>query len=246
MKGIDVIEHYGERIPLAIPFRDAQGSSLYLEQFFHSGKPVILTLNYFECPMLCTYELNGLGKALQSVEFLPGKEYELVTVSIDPQEGPALARKKQTTYLENYFRDRPQAEWHFLTGDSSSIRPLAQALGYQYYYDENLQQFAHPAVIMVLTDEGVISRYLYGITFNPLDLRLALTEAGRGAIGSTVDRVLLYCYHYDPQANSYVLFAGNLMRMGGYLTVLILVLGLGWLWSKELRKKPLKPGNTSA
>jgi len=241
---IDVIEHYGDAIPTRLSFHDSKGNVVFLDQLFHQKKPVILTLNYFECPMLCTYELNGLGDALNKTGFIPGKDLNLVTVSIDPKETPDLAAQKKKTYLDSYFKNVRDADWHFFTGKQDTIAQLAKSVGYQYYYDEKIQQFAHPAVVMVLTSEGVISRYLYGIKFNPKDLHLALLEAADGTIGTTVDRILLYCYCYDPNTNSYSLMATNVMKLGGAITVVVLVIVFGLFWTKERRKKHSNTGES--
>lgn len=241
---IDVIEQYGASLPTGLTFQDSNGETFPLDRVFHQDKPVILTLNYFECPMLCTYELNGLGEGLSKTRFIPGSDVELVTVSIDPRETPDLAAQKRDTYLSSYFEDHPEADWHFLTGDQETITQLADAVGFQYYYDSKNQEYAHPAAVVILTADGVISRYLYGIQYKPRDLRLALTEAAEGTIGNTIDRILLYCFHYDPNANSYVLMASNVMRLGGGITVLVMGLVFGLLWRREYRKKHVNMGKS--
>jgi len=160
----------------------------------------MLMLVYYNCPMLCTMVLNGVVNGMQPIDWLPGKEFQIVTISIDPRDTPKLASDKKHRYVQSYGRDFDPSGWAFLTGDSATVKKLAEAIGFSYYYDEKQDIFAHPAVVTLLTPEGVISRYLYGVEFKPNDLRLGLLEASRGKIGTTMERILLYCYQYDPDA----------------------------------------------
>ena len=239
LKGIDVIEHTGETIPLDLNFTNSDGKSVVLGDFFWEGKPVLLTLAYYECPMLCTFVLNGLSKGLADLELTPGEDFQVITISIDPKETAdlaALKKKNQTGAVGKAF---PEDGWVFLVGPGENSRKLADALGFQYYYDEERDEYAHPAVSFVLSDKGMITRYLYGIEFREKDLRLALLEASEGKIGDAFDRILLYCYHYDPDAGGYVIFAGNVMRIGGVITLILLISLLGIFWRREVRKKTL-------
>jgi protein SCO1/2 len=207
------------QVPLALVFRDEAGRSVTLGEYFH-GKPVILVLAYYRCPMLCTEVLNGLVRALLDVPFDVGKEFNVLTVSFDPREGPELAAAKKQTYLERYGRPGAEAGWHFLTGEQEPIQRLTEAVGFRYTYDPRNDQFAHASGIMVLTPEGKISRYFYDIHYSPRDLRLGLVEASENKIGSPADQILLYCFHYDPAEGRYGPVVMNFVRLGGVLTLL--------------------------
>ncbi len=234
---IDVIEHLGDEIPLQLPFVNSYGDSVTLAGYFNAEKPVMLIFVYYNCPMLCTMVLNGVVNGMQPIDWLPGKEFQIVTISIDPRETPKLASDKKHRYVQSYGRDFDPSGWAFLTGDSVTVKKLAEAIGFSYYYDEKQDIFAHPAVVTLLTPEGVISRYLYGVEFKPNDLRLGLLEASRGKIGTTMERILLYCYQYDPDAKGYVVFARNVMKLGGMITLSLVVLLLAALWIKEKIRK---------
>ena len=231
LQGVGIEEHLGRSIDLGLTFTGENGYPVTLRDLFHKDRPVLLNLVYYSCPMLCNLVLNGQTAALKQVPWTPGSEFEVVTISIDPTETFNLAQQKRTVYLESY--GRPTTGWHFLTDEHGNAKKLADQVGFHYRYDERQGQYAHAAVIMFLTPEGKISRYLYGIKFRPRDIRLALTEASESKFGLSVERVLLYCFHYDPQARGYVLFATNLMRGGGVLTVLILAAMLFRLWRRE-------------
>jgi len=230
LEGVGVTEKIGQSVDPALTFTAESGYPVALGEFFRNGRPVILNLVYYSCPMLCNLVLNGQTASLREIPWTPGREFEVVTVSIDPTETFDLAQRKKAVYLESY--GRPAAGWHFLTDRDGNAKRLAGQVGFHYRYDERTQQFAHAAAIMILTPEGKVSRYLYGIRFSPRDLRLALTEASRSKFRLSVDQLLLYCFHYDPQARSYVLFATNFMRAGGALTVLILGAVLFRLWRR--------------
>lgn len=238
LRGIDVVENLGGKLPLNLRFTDETGNAVALQEFFDGHRPVVLALAYYECPMLCTLVLNGIVDGVRDMDRLsPGEDYRLLTVSIDPTETADLARKKQDTYIAETKKDMSSNDWHFLVGAEGNIRALADSLGFNYYYDEERDEYAHPAVIYLLTPEGEISRYLYGIQFKEQDLRLGLLEASRGNIGSTLERVLLYCYHYDPDANGYTVLAGNVMQLGGVVTLGLLSLFLGVMWIRDRHRK---------
>jgi protein SCO1/2 len=218
----------GDEVPLELVFRDEAGRPVRLGEYFH-GKPVILVLAYYRCPMLCTQVLNGLVQALMDVTLEPGKDFEIVTVSFDPRETPELAAAKKDTYVRRYGRAGAEEGWHFLTGDTEPIRQLTEAAGFHYTYDARNDQFAHASGILVLTPAGRISRYFYDIRYSPRDLRLGLVEASDNRIGSKVDQILLFCFHYDPEEGKYGLVVMNFIRLGGLVTVVslgLLVLGL--------------------
>lgn len=231
LKQVGIEQRLGGQIPLDLSFRDEYGRDVKLGDYFKDGKPVVLTLVYYECPMLCNQVLNGLVGTLDAVPFTPGKEFDIVTVSFDPREGPELAAKKKETYLKRYAREGAQNGWHFLTGDKESIDRLAQSVGFHYVWDDESNQFAHASAIMVATPEGRLSHYFYGIEYSPKDLRLALVESSEGKIGSPVDALILYCYHYDPSTGKFapvmaVLRAAGVLTVFGVVALLIFLVRL--------------------
>lgn len=209
------------QVPLDVTFRDEQGASVSLRELF-DGKPVVLALVYYRCPMLCGLAADGLVRTLRALSLQVGKDFEIVMASIDPHETPDLAAAKKDNYLARY--DRPGAErgWHLLTGTDDSIKPLADAVGFRYAYDADKQQYAHAAGLVLLTPQGRVSRYFYGVQYPPRDLRLGLVEASDNQIGSLVDQVLLYCYQYDPTVGRYGLLIMRMVRIAGVATVVIL------------------------
>jgi protein SCO1/2 len=233
LQRVGIVEKLDAALPLALTFTDDRGRDVTLGSYFRPGRPVVLTLNYYRCPMLCTLELNGLVDAMKGLGWAPGDEYEVVTVSFDPREKTALARAKKLSYLESLGRPQAEAGWHFLTGTAGSVDALSQAVGFAAEYDKDTDQYGHAAVIMVVTPEGRLSRYLYGVRFAPETLKLALVEASKGAIGSSWERFLLYCYHYDPDRGSYSLAALAFVRAGGVLTMLALASVIGAFWIRE-------------
>ena len=236
LKQVDIEQRLGHQIPLDLKFRDESGREVRLSEYFAKGKPVALTLVYYECPMLCNQVLNGAVGAFQGLQFTAGKEFEVVTVSFDPREGPELAAKKKETYLRRYKREGAEQGWHFLTGDEASVRALSEAVGFRYVWDEQSQQFAHASAVMVATPQGKLSHYFYGIEYAPRDLRLALVEASEGKIGSPVDALLLFCYHYDPAAGRFAPVMG-VMRAAGVLTVFGVGALLFYLTRKTRRRE---------
>jgi protein SCO1/2 len=228
LKKVDIEQRLNNQIPLDLRFRDEAGREVALGDYFKNGRPVVLTLVYYECPMLCNQVLNGAVGAFQALSFTPGREFEVVTVSFDERERPELAAKKKETYLKRYRREGSEAGWHFLTGDKASIDALAASVGFRYVWDEQSQQFAHASALMVATPGGKLSHYFYGIEYSPKDLRLALVEASEGKIGSPVDSLILYCYHYDPAVGRFAPVMG-VLRAAGVLTVLGVVALLFYL-----------------
>ena len=221
LKDVDIIQKLGQRIPLDTPFVDENGTDVRLGDYF-GKRPVVLALVYYECPMLCTQVLNGVFSTMEAMPFTTGNEFDLLVISFDPGETPALALTKKNAYFERYRRPGSDRGMHFLTGRPEAIKRITDAVGFKYVYDPAIDQFAHPAVLTVLTTNGDVSRYLYGIEFAPRDLRLALVEAGQGHVGSAVDQVLLYCYHYDPETGKYGFVIMKVVRLGGILTVVVL------------------------
>jgi protein SCO1 len=220
LKDVGVDQKLNDSIPLDLVFRDEHGRTIVLGQYFHR-KPVILTLVYYNCPMLCTQVLNGLDRSLQQIPMSIGRDFDVVTVSIDPTEQPSLAEAKQAVYLGMYNRPGSAQGWHFLTGEESQIKQLAAAVGFRYAYDPDSKQYAHLSAIMLLTPEGKLSRYFYGVSYPARDMRLGLVDASGGKIGSPVDQVLLFCYHYDPHTGKYGLLISRVLQLSGLATVLL-------------------------
>jgi protein SCO1/2 len=219
LKDVDFAQNLGAQIPMDAPFRDDQGRTVRLGDLF-AEKPVVLSFVYYKCPMLCTEALNGLVRAMRALAFNAGEQYDVITVSFDPRETSALAAAKKKAYVERYGRAGAARGWSFLTGDAGTIRRLTRAAGFRYAYDAELDQYAHATGLVVLTPRGRISGYLYGVEYAAGDLRLALVRAAAGAIGSPIDRLLLYCYHYDPLTGKYGLLVTRVLRIAGVFTVL--------------------------
>jgi protein SCO1 len=208
-------------IPLDVTFRDESGRTVRIGDYF-GKRPVVLVFAYYDCPMLCTQVINGLASALNVLSLTPGKDFEIVTVSFNPADSPASATTKKAVYLERYKRDGAAASWHFLSGDESSIERLTKAAGFRYVWDAETKQFAHPSGIIVLTPDGRLARYLFGIEYGPRDLRYAIIEASEGRVGNVADALLLYCYHYDPMTGRYGLVVMRALRLAAVTTVLAL------------------------
>jgi protein SCO1 len=221
LENVGIDQHLDTQIPPDLAFTDDSGRSVILGDYF-GKKPLILNLVYFHCTMLCGEELAGLTAAMKLVKFDLGKEFDVVTVSFDPRETPAMAAAKKKDFLERYGRPGTADGWHFLTGSADSINTLAKAVGFRYQYDPKTNQYAHATAIMILTPQGHISRYLYGVDFPPKDLRLGLVEASQRKIGNPVDQILLYCYHYDPASGKYGAVISNILKLGGGLTIVLL------------------------
>jgi protein SCO1/2 len=230
------IEHkLNAQVPLELKFRDEQGEAVILGDYFQD-KPVILVLAYYRCPMLCNQVLNGLTDGLRGISLEAGKEFQVVVVSFDAREQPGLAAAKKATYVEHYGRPGAEDGWHFLTGEQAAIDRLTQAVGFPYIYDSAHDQFVHDSGIMILTPQGRISRYFYGIDFPSRDLRLALVESSAGRIGSPIDHVLLLCFHYDPNTGRYTATVLAIVRLAGALTLLVLGIFLFRAWRREVKK----------
>ena len=233
--GVGIEEHLGRAIDLDLTFNDENGQVVKLRDFFNKGRPVLLNLVYYNCPQLCTLILNRQVEIMKQMPWTPGNQYEIVSISIDPRETPEIASQKKASYLASY--GKPAPGWHFLTDRDNNAKRLAELIGYHYRWDPRIQQYAHLAGIMILTPEGKVARYLYGINYRALDLRFGLAEAAENRSTITIERVLLFCYRYDPVENKYVLFATNFMKAGGVLTILILG---GFLWRMFLAERRRK------
>ena len=223
LKDVGFDQRLDARVPLDLLFRDETGQPRPLKDFFVDGRPVVLALVYFDCPMLCTQVQRGFLGALKALSFDAGREFQALSISFDPRETPPLAQSRKTAMMEDYRRPTASEGWRFLTGDQAAIEQLTRAVGFKYAWDPPMAQFAHPSGLIVLTPDGRVSRYFFGIEYSPRDLRLGLVEASEGRIGSVVDHAMLFCYQYDPATGKYGAIAMNLVRLAGVATVL----GLG-------------------
>jgi protein SCO1/2 len=237
LENVGITERPNEQLPLDLLFTDESGEAARLGDFF-GERPVLLNLGYYTCPMLCGLVLNGVIEALKTIDWTPGKEFAIVTVSIDPSETSTLARLKKENTIQEYGRAEAAKGWHFLVGEEEEIRALTDAAGFRYAYDDERGEYIHAAVIIVCTPDGRLSRYLYGVLFDSQTLRLSLLEASEGKIGSPLDRILLYCYHYDAARGRYAPAALNIMRAGGAIAVVILGITLAALWRRDAGRRP--------
>ena len=232
LENVGIEQHLDAQVPPDLTFRDDTGKIVKLGDYY-GHKPLILNLVYYNCTMLCGEALAGLASAMRLVKFDVGNEFELITVSFDPRETPEMAAAKKKDYVGRYGRANAAAGWHFLTGQPDSINALTKAVGFEYQYDPKSNQYAHATAIMVLTPQGRISRYFYGVDFPPKDLRMGLVEASQGKIGNAVDAVLLYCYHYNPETGKYGAMVANILRLAAAATILIMGIFLFILWRLE-------------
>jgi protein SCO1 len=235
IREIGVDEKLNQQVDTSLTFLDGEGRTVALKDLLHKDRPVVLNLVYYSCPMLCGMVLQGALGSLKQVPYTAGKDIEVITVSFDPKEGPALAQAKKQHILAEYGRPEAKDGWHVLVDKDGNAKRLADQVGFKYKWSDADQQFAHASVTMILTPEGKVSRYLYGIDYDARTMRLALTEASEGKIGTTVDKLLLFCYHYDPLSRSYVLFATRVMKLGGVLIMLVLGATLVFFWRREAR-----------
>lgn len=248
---VAVDEMLGGQLDMDLRFVDHRGNEVRLGDYFDGDRPVLITLNYYRCPTLCNLQLNSLTRTLEgfaeSREWQPGEQYRIVTVSIDPREGPELARDKRSTHLQALGVD-PQSDydWNFLTGDALQVRMLAAALGIGYAYDAEQDQYAHPAVLMFASPDGKVARYLYGLEYQPTDVKFALMEAAEGRVGSPVDKLILSCFHYDASLGEYGPFAMGIMRLGGAAMVLIVGIPMAFVWRRERRRRLAASSNSSS
>ena len=250
LEGVGITEHLDAQLPLDITFKDDSGNEVVLGQYFTNEKPIIITLNYYRCPMLCSLTLNGLTAGLEEMDWTLGDEFEVITLSINPDEKPPLAKKNKEGYLGHYSREGAEKGWHFLTGDQENITKLADSLGFGYVFDSNTGEFHHTASIMFITPDGRISKYMNDVQFKGQDLRFALIEASEGRIGTMLDTLLLFnCFQYDPDSNSYSPVAWKLMRTGGVLMLVVLGVGLavlGFTSSDRLKKSQNNSDGTTS
>jgi protein SCO1 len=249
LQNVGIEQHLDAQVPPDLAFVDDTGRSVKLGDYFGS-RPLILSLVYYSCPMLCGETLAGLSGAMKAIKFDAGKEFDVITVSFNPRETSALAAEKKQDYLKRYGRAGAASGWHFLTGPPESINALTKAVGFQYQYDPKIQQYAHATAIMILTPQGHISRYFYGVDFPPKDLRMGLVEASQEKIGNAVDQILLYCYHYDPATGKYGAVISNILRLGAAFTIVCLAALLFVLFrmdkaASRRRWNEMKAGHTA-
>ncbi len=238
LQGVDVVEHLGQALPGDAVFRDAEGKTVKLGDYFDGKRPALLVFAYHTCPMLCSLVLDAAVKTLNDVPWTVGEEFDVVSISIDPKDTPETATAKRAQVVSAYGRAKGQTRgWHFLVGEEREIRKVTEAVGFEYRYDARQKQYAHPAAVYLLTPQGHVARYLYGIQYEPGDVRLGLLEASEGRSITTTERLLLYCYHYDPQGKHYALVAMNVMRLGGGVTLLVLGSFLAVMWARERRRR---------
>ena len=235
MRAIEVTDHRGDRIDTGLTFQDHEGNAVKLADYFDGERPVAFTLNYYRCRVVCSVQLNGLADAVADLDWNAGDDFRIVTLSIDPHETAEDATKKRSTIVEAVGKG-DDIDWTFLTGDELSVRAIASQLGIGYAYDAEQDQYAHPGVVVFLTPDGRISRYVYGLTYDSLDVKLGLHEASDGKVGGPVEQLFLSCFSYDPTIGRYGPFAMGIMRLGGTLTVLILGLVLFIFWRRERRQ----------
>ncbi len=245
LERVGVTEHLDGQLPLETPFRDHTGAPVTLGKFFDGKRPVVLQFAYHTCPVVCGMITTNLAAGLKGVPWTVGKEFDVITISIDPNESLEKTAAKRTSIINDYGREHTSKNggWHFLVGDEASIEAVAKAAGFEYQYDERQKQWGHPSVVFVVKPNGRMARYLYGLEFPSADLRLGLLEASEGRHITSVEKLILYCYHYDPQGGKYVLVAQRVMQVGGGAIAIVLIGFLGLFWSRELAKKKKAQGS---
>jgi protein SCO1/2 len=240
LEGVTIIDKLDSQLPLSATFRDDHGNPVTLRDVLPKDRPAILQIGYMKCPMLCSLVMNALVRGIQDMDWTVGQQYDIIALSVNPKEGPDLAEGKKAGYVAEYGRPKSAAGWHFLTGEESSIRSVTDAVGFEYRMQEN-GEYSHAAGIFILTPDGRLSRVLYGVKYDSANVRMALLEASQGKVGTTLDRIILWCHIYDAQAGGYVVMAMRVMQLGGVLTLMLLGGGLGWFWWREAQARRLAP-----
>ena len=236
LAGVGIEQKLDARVPLDLTFTDEFGRKAPLSTYFQSGKPVLLALVYYRCPMLCTQILTGVASSLKAVSLDPGKDFEVVAISFDPKDTPETAASKKQVYMKRYGRPGTANGWHLLTGEATNIKALTDAVGYHYKYDPATDQFAHASGIMIVTPDGRLSRYFYGVEYAPRDVRLGLVEASQNKIGNPVDEILLFCFHYDPSTGKYGAVVMNIVRLAGGAFALMAGVFLAIVLRRDFRR----------
>ncbi|MFN1835322.1 SCO family protein [Balneola sp. MJW-20] len=235
LQGVGIEEKLGDTIPMDLQFATSEGDSVRIGDLFEEGKPVLLNPLYYECPMLCGLVIDGMVNVIDELAWKPGEELIVISFSIDPKENAEVAARAKEKYISKLGDTSKGKGWYYLTGKQAAIDSLVNAVGFQYNEIEDTGEYAHPAAIMFLSPEGLITRYLYGIKYDEFNVRNALSESVDGKIGSTVERLVMYCYQYDPDSDSYAPVAINIMKLGGLATLIFLGIFLGLLWLREKR-----------
>jgi protein SCO1/2 len=236
LQGVGIDQKIGSDLPLDLEFKNENGQVVKLGQFLAPGKPVILSPVYYGCRSLCNYHLNGLTEGLKGLDWNPGDKYEVLAISFDDHEGPELAKGKKASYMKLYNRPQGEAGWHFLTGDTNSIKALTSAVGFKFRWNQAMNEWAHPSAAIVISPKGKITRYLPGVFFRPQDIKLALNESVDGKLGTFVDRMVLFCFRYDEHQSKYSPFVSNIMKLGGGLMILALAIWLLPFWIRSRRR----------
>lgn len=239
LDGVGVTEKLGNYISMDTRFFNEHGEEVEIGSLLNNGRPAVLALVYYECPLLCNLILNGLATAVSQLQWTPGNQYDIITVSISAKETPEMAREKKQAYIHSLGRPEIEQGWHFLTGTEDQIRKLADEVGYGFTWDEETQEYFHGSTLIFLSSSGMVSRYLHGIDYPEFDMRNALFDAANGRIGNTIERMVLFCFQYDANSGSYIPVAINIMKLGGAFTLLVLGLFLGILWFRDFRDKRL-------
>lgn len=238
LKEVGIDQKLGNQIPLDAKFRDETGKEVTLADYA-GDKPIILSLVYYGCPLLCTQVLNGLTRSLRALTMSPGDDFKVVTLSFDPRETPQLAMEKKANYLKEYRHPKAEENWHWLTGSEDQIKAVTDAVGFRYVWDEKFQQYAHGSAVFLISPDGKVSRYFYGIEYSPKDMRLGLSEASEGRVGSLADQVLLFCFHYDPSVGKYTLTVLRLIQVGGVITLSLVLSFLFVMFRREFKARKL-------
>jgi protein SCO1/2 len=237
LEGVGIDEHLGANVDLSMPVKDELGNIVPLSTYFKGDHPVILSLVYFSCPHLCNFHLNGLAEGMKNLAWVPGQQFEVVSLSIDPKETPQLAGRKKDSYVHLLGKPEAAQGWHFLTADQPVIDQLSKTTGFKFKWNEQAKDWMHASAAIVMTPQGKISRYLPGIDFQAQDLKLALLEASNGKIGTTADKLIMFCYQYDSHTSKYSIMVFRLMQLGGALIILVLAMVLVPFWWRS-RKEP--------
>jgi len=235
LKSVSFRQRLNEKLPLDTMFKDEYGREVALGKYFAGTRPVILAFVYYKCPMLCTQVMNGISASLRALPFVAGQDFDVVLVSFDPSDTPSAALEKKRQHLEYWRSENSSGAWHFLTGDAASIARATDAAGFTYQWDSVTGQFAHVSGVLVTTPDGTLARYFYGVEYSPKELRMALVESGKGHVGSAIDELLLYCYHYDPTSGRYGASVQNLLRVGGVLTLAAMATFFVMMRRRDLR-----------
>jgi protein SCO1 len=246
LQGVDMDYHLGAQVSENLVFTDSTGKRVRLGDYFDGERPVILQLGYYKCPMLCGMVIQGMRETVKEMDFTPGDEYQLISISIDPAEQPSLAKMKKQTFMTDLGKDGAEDGWHFLVGESHMIQKLADEVGFGFKWMRAQQQFAHPAVIMILSPDGTITRYLSGVKYDPKTVRLSLVEASEGKVGSLVDQFLLTCLHYDPSLGTYSATAMGIMRAAGAVTIVLMLMVIGGFLWRDHRRRNARKAHTAA